>query len=143
MGHFSKGEIPPVAKSATDAAATKSSKKSSKKSSSGSSVDSSSTPPTPVVNEVEGYIFGSLLGDGNNATVRSCHHVDQPNIQLAVKVIAKGRITTLSAFNRVVAEVKGLRKLWQGTSLSIGMKATTNNGECGRPSAIYYVRVQP
>lgn len=109
MGHFSKGIIPPVSQT-PDKAGSEAAGRPKRSSSDSVSVDSSSSL-APAVEEVGGYSFGPLLGDGNNATVRSCHRIDSPDVQLAVKVIAKGRITSLSAFNRVVAEVKGLQKL--------------------------------
>ena len=60
---------------------------------------------------VGNYAVGSMLGEGQFATVRSCHLLGKEDNLHALKVIKKDRIITFTSIKRVSNEIDILRKL--------------------------------
>jgi serine/threonine protein kinase len=61
--------------------------------------------------QVGDYSVGDALGEGQFATVYSCTSKHAPDIQFALKVLKKERISNFSSLRRVSNEIETLKKL--------------------------------
>lgn len=60
--------------------------------------------------KIGSYYVGDMLGEGQYATVKSCHHESRPDMMYALKMIKKDRIATFTSLRRVSNEIDILRK---------------------------------
>jgi hypothetical protein len=70
------------------------------------------------------FVIGSTLGDGKYGVVKSCHDVDTGN-DYAVKIIAKEKITSITALRRLSNEIEILKSFQNPCIISLEMTLQT------------------